>query len=180
MNMGEKVNENENEIRIKNISIFQKDINLTEIEIKDLEIGIFNYTLKYCKEMKIPLNWECIMFKNIYMNKSISIFANLKSDSYLKNINLLEKIQKKEIKPNEIATMKVEEICPEKWNKILDKHMDLVKNAYEMNMASMSDRIVCKKCKGRNVTYQEVQMRSADEPSTFLILCSTCGHRFKF
>lgn len=172
---------NDNEIREKVLEIFKRDIELEEKEIKDLEIGIFNSTIDYCKEYEIPLNWNSVMLKSIYVKKSMSLYANLKKDSYIKNEKLIEKLKMEEIKPNNVANMKKNELFPEKWEELLEKHWDKVKNSYEMsNVVSMSDNIVCKKCKSRKITYVELQTRAADENTTFYCTCTSCGYKFRF
>lgn len=162
------------------VNIFKKNLDFPEKIIKNLEIGIYNVTLEYCKKQEIPLNWESELFKNIYMNKCISLYSQLKKDSYIENKYLIHKIKNNELEAHKIAFLSNEEINPEKWSNLVTKHWDIVKNAYEQKLTSMSDSIVCKKCKGRNVTYVEVQTRSADENSTTMATCLDCGCKWKF
>tara|TARA_Y100000389_G_scaffold205110_1_gene263331 strand:+ start:12833 stop:13348 length:516 start_codon:yes stop_codon:yes gene_type:complete len=169
-----------NEKRDKVLEIFKKDLKFPEKTIKNLEIGIYNQTLDYCKIQEIPLNWDSELFTSIYMNKCISIFSQLKEGAYIENTGLIEKLKKNEVKAEEIAYLKNEDMFPEKWSELLDKHRDTVKNAYEMTMESMSDSIVCKRCKSRKVTYVEVQLRSADENSTTVATCLDCSYKWKF
>ena len=37
----------------------------------------------------------------------------------------------------------------------------------------------CFKCKGKRVTTQEIQMRSADEPMTVFVTCVECGNNWR-
>ena len=169
-----------NENRTKILEIFKKNITLSEKIIKNLEIGIYNYTLDYCKDQEIPLNWESDLFQSIYMNKCIAIYSQLHKGSYIENKGLIDKLKKNNLEAGKVAYMTNDEMFPEKWSDILGKHLNKVKNAYEINTTSMSDTIVCKKCKSRKVTYVEVQMRSADENSTTIVTCIDCNFKFKF
>ena len=56
-----------NEKRDKVLEIFKKDLKFPEKTIKNLEIGIYNQTLDYCKIQEIPLNWDSELFTSIYM-----------------------------------------------------------------------------------------------------------------
>jgi len=38
----------------------------------------------------------------------------------------------------------------------------------------------CRKCKGKNCSYSEMQTRSADEPMTTFAYCLDCGNRWRF
>ena len=46
--------------------------------------------------------------------------------------------------------------------------------------AAKSSLLKCGKCKKMNVTYNQMQTRSADEPMTTFAYCMECGHRWKF
>lgn len=171
---------NQNEIRKKVIDKYICELDFSENIVVNIEIGIFNYTIDYCKNLNIPLNWESDIFQSIYINKSISIYSLLKQDSYIENKSLIERINNNLIQPHLIASLSNEELFPEKWYDLLTKHQDKVKNAYEMNMVPMSDTIVCKKCKSRKITYVEVQTRASDEASTTMCTCLDCGCKWKF
>jgi len=43
-----------------------------------------------------------------------------------------------------------------------------------------TDLLKCGKCLNNNVTYNQLQTRSADEPMTTFCLCNECGNRWKF
>ena len=76
---------NKHPVRTKLISMFQNDLNLTEIEAKDLEIGIFNSSIDYANSLKISPSWSCELFAENYLNIAMSIYANLDKNSYIKN-----------------------------------------------------------------------------------------------
>ena len=76
------------ELRERFIDLISKNnnIDLTDIEIKDLEIGIFNWTIDFADSKQVIKNWENEQFNKIYRNKCVSILSNLDKKSYLKNI----------------------------------------------------------------------------------------------
>jgi DNA-directed RNA polymerase subunit M/transcription elongation factor TFIIS len=159
-------------------SIFET-IGLTAFQAKDMEIGIFNYTIEYANDNNIPLTWSCELFKDIYLSKARSVYANMKPDSYVKNEDLLKRILNEEMKPHDVPFLKAEGMYPEKWQAILEKEVMLSQSAYEDTQVSMTKDITCSKCKKNRITYYELQTRSADEPMTCFYRCLTCGNRWK-
>ena len=59
---------------------------------ENIEKGIYNNILDIADEKSIIKTWENDLFKNLYVNKAISIYSNLKSDSYLNNKRLMSRL----------------------------------------------------------------------------------------
>lgn len=157
---------------------FEK-LNLTEDESKDLEIGIYNYSIDYATLHRIPLSWNSMLFNEIYLSKCRSVYANLNKDTYIKNSHLLERLNEKEFSPHDIPSFTPDRVFPEAWNDIITKEMLRAKSAYETSQVSMTDQMKCGKCKKNKISYYELQTRSADEPLTTFYNCLLCGHRWK-
>ena len=146
---------------------------------RNIEKGIYNYTIELAKQKNIVRFWGNPVFKNLYLNKLISVYSNLKKNSYIGNKDLLKKVKKKEIKGEELAIMSVYDIYPENWSFLLDQKAKRDKLKYEMKQEAMTDAFKCRKCGSRDCSYYEVQTRSADEPMTQFINCLNCGCRWK-
>jgi DNA-directed RNA polymerase subunit M/transcription elongation factor TFIIS len=170
---------NKHEVRSLLIDLFKNDLKLTDIEAKDLEIGIFNSSIDYANSLKIPLSWSCDLFAENYLNIAISIYANLDKTSYVKNEKLLDRLKNKEFLPHKLPYMNCEETFPEVWSEIMEKHERKIKGAYDIKQVSMTDAIKCGKCKNNKVTYYELQTRSGDEAITQYFNCICCGHKWK-
>jgi transcription elongation factor S-II len=170
-------NDNYNEIRNKNIDIFEPL--LSKEKASKLEQSIYNYT-KYSSKMRniLPL-WTNPVFKKIYLNKSISLYSNIDKKSYISNNSLIEKIKKNKINISDIAFMSYQELFPEHWKKILDERNKRYKLMWEDKQEAMTDQFKCGRCKQRKCTYYELQTRSADEGMTTFITCLTCGNFWK-
>lgn len=160
-----------------------KIADLSPLEAKDLEIGIFNATIDYAAANRIPLSWQSDVFMEAYLAKARSVLGNLKSDTYIGNTSLITRLAGKEFMPHDIPLITRESIHPELWGPIIEKERLRSREAYEFRQASMTDHIKCITClkKGwkSKITYYELQTRSADEPMTLMIKCHTCGHRWK-
>jgi DNA-directed RNA polymerase subunit M/transcription elongation factor TFIIS len=171
---------NKHPVRTKLVTMFQTDLNLSELEAKDLEIGIFNSCIDYANSLKIPASWSCDLFSETYLNIGISIYSNLDKNSYIQNKNLIDKIKNREILPHKLPYMSYEELFPEIWKEIMEKRERKIKAAYEIKQVSMTDAIKCGKCKNNKVTYYELQTRSGDEAITQYFNCICCGHKWKY
>lgn len=158
--------------------LFEK-IGLTPLQAQDLEIGVYNYAIDYAKENNIVCSWSFELFRDIYAAKARSMFANLKPDSYIQNPQLAERLRENVFKPHEIAIMTPDVLFPERWRTIIDQELQRNKIAYEITEVSMTDKIICGKCKKNKISYYEKQIRSADEPMTAFFRCISCGHRWK-
>lgn len=171
---------NNNEIRDNfKILLKKKFTIISDIELNDLEIGIFNASIDYATLQKIQLSWTNISFQNIYINIARAIYSNLLENSYLGNNNLIIRLKDKKFLPHELAYMSKEELFPEKWTSIIEKHNRKLKEAYEIKLVSMTDSIKCGKCKNNKISYQELQTRSGDESMTIFFTCITCGHKWR-
>ena len=76
---------NKHTVRDKFKDLLINNLELTELEATDLEIGVFNSTLDYANSLRIQLSWNCPLFIESYINNARSIYANLKTDSYINN-----------------------------------------------------------------------------------------------
>jgi len=171
---------NKHQVRNKLVCMLQEELKLSEIEAKDLEIGIFNASIDYANSLKIPTSWSCDLFAETYLNIAMSIYSNLDKNSYVKNEKLMDRLKNREFLPHKLPYMSCEEIFPEIWKDILEKLERKIKGAYEIKQVSMTDQIKCGKCKNNKVTYYELQTRSGDEAITQYFNCICCGHKWKY
>jgi transcription elongation factor S-II len=157
-----------------------KMIGLEKPVAYDLEIGIFNWTIQSSLKFQICQNWNDERFANIYMSKSLSIITNLNKNSYIKNINLIERLKNKEFLPHDLPFMNNEEIFPEKWTNLIDEKIKKDNLLLSQNTpVANTDLFRCGKCKGKNCNFYEQQTRSSDEPMTSFVNCLDCGNQWK-
>jgi DNA-directed RNA polymerase subunit M/transcription elongation factor TFIIS len=170
---------NKHQVRDKFRDILTKELDLTELEATDLEIGVFNSTLDYANSLRLQLSWVCPLFMDTYINNARSVYANLKKDSYIQNSTLLGRLKNREFTPHELSYMANEDVFPDRWKHIMDKQKLKLKAAYEIKQVSMTDAIKCGKCKNNKISYYELQIRSGDENMTQFFCCISCGHKWK-
>lgn len=171
---------NKNKIREDFKELLMVNLQMSELEVSDLEIGVFNATIDYANNAKVQLSWKCQMFLEIYSNISRSIYSNIKADSYIGNDKLYDRmIHKKEFHPHMLPYMLCKDIFPERWKEIDERNQLRLKAAYEIKLVPMSDMIKCSRCKSKKVSYYELQTRSGDEASTLFMNCLICGKKWK-
>ena len=139
----------------------------------NLEIGIYNWTLKECTNKKVIKKWDNPVFVQIYLDHLRSVYFNLK------NPKLIEAINNGDLKAKDIAFMTHQELCPEKWDTLIKAKSIRDKNKFEQNLTATTDTFTCRKCKSNKCTYYQMQTRSADEPMTTFVTCIDCGNRWK-
>jgi transcription elongation factor S-II len=154
-------------IRGKLNQIFNNDKNST-----NLEKGIFNYTLKEADLQKVVKKWDNRQFVQIYLDRLRSIMSNL-------NDNIVATINDGTVKPQTVAFMTHQELCPEKWATLIEKKSKRDQQKFENNMAAATDTFTCRKCKSNKCTFYGLQTRSSDEPMTIYVTCIECGQRWK-
>lgn len=137
---------------------------------KNLEIGVFNYTINESKVKKIVKKWDNSYFVQIYIDRTRTLFYNLT------NKTLLKSILDHEIKPQQLANMTHQEMDMDKWKNMIEKKKQRDKSKTEERM--IEGAFKCKKCGSEKTSYYQMQTRSADEPMTTFVQCE-CGNRWK-
>lgn len=114
-----------------------------------------------------------------YKNRLRSRVANLGD---LKNPYLRLNVLRGDISPERIAKMTAEEMASDELKKQREQFTKEAINDHQMTLTSgtKTSEIKCPACKKFNVTYNQVQTRSADEPMTTFCYCNECGKRWKF
>ena len=164
--------------RNKYVILVDKVVNNNLLSRK-IEQSIYNKTIQDAIHNDIYKSWKNPYFKKLYLSKMISIYSNLKSDSYIKNTEILSKLKNNQLKAENIGNYTSYDLYPEAWKELLDKKSKQDKLKYELKPKAMTDMFTCHKCGSRSCSYYEVQTRSADEPMTQFINCLDCGNRWK-
>lgn len=155
------------------------NVGLNETETKDLEIGIYNWSIRFADTNNIRKKWTETLFRKIYIQKARSMIDNLNTDSYIGNKRLLNRLRDNEFKPHDLPNKNMTSIFPENWTTILDKMMKQEDNFHNSKQVAKTDLFKCGKCKKRECSYYELQISSADESSTIFVTCLNCGNRWR-
>ena len=142
---------------------------------KQIEEGIYNHALKSIKnEFQVEDPWTNKVFVRDYSTNARKIIANLFINK--NSTELLKKIDEGHIKPEELADMHHKELYPEMW---LKYKKEVISDDVEPGPDYVG-MFKCRKCKSNRTTYNQMQLRSSDEPMTTFVFCYNCSNRWKF
>lgn len=139
----------------------------------NLEKAIFNYCIKEAITRRIVKKWENPQFVQLYLDRSRTIFANLKSSK------IKEELKTGEITPQQFGFMTHQEMKPEHWSEYLTAKSKRDALKYTNTVQASTDLFTCRKCKSKKCTYYELQTRSADEPTSIFVQCIDCGKSWR-
>lgn len=182
--MTQNYREISNQILKTNISVLDESI------LIKLEKGIYNWCIDYAEEKNIIKSWSDKRFASIYLNKCRQLLSYLydkdqtdKTDKTDQNNddreNLIEQLKSGSIDPLKFASMRPYELMPNKYAEFIEfkaKKFDTIMNHRQ---TAKTDQFKCGKCKKRECSYYELQVRSADESMTVFVSCLNCGHRWR-
>lgn len=148
----------------------------------EFELALLRSVADLATKEDIDKDWGNKIFWNLYRNKAVSLYENLRGkDSYVQNSELwLDKLKSGEISCQAFVDMTAMDICPQRWKSMIDKIIETEKKLYsKADMASIV--IWCSGCKKKSkCTYYQMQTRSADEPMTTFVTCLECDKKWKF
>jgi transcription elongation factor S-II len=166
--------------KIDNPEVFRKNIRAklqqlldSEKKANNLEIGVYNYSLKEANDRKVVKKWDNPFYIQIYLDRLRSIHINLE------NKTLLQLVKSGSISPKNLAYMTHQEMQPDKWEALIQLKIKRDKSKYDTQIEAMTDTFKCRKCKSNKCSYYQLQTRSADEPATTYVSCIECGNRWK-
>ena len=81
---------------------------------KNIEIGVYNYSLEEASHRDIMKKWENPYFVMIYERKLISLLNNLGEES------VQSLLKSKKIKAQDLASLTHQELKPQRWNELLE------------------------------------------------------------
>lgn len=160
---------------------FQELIGNEDI-VKELEDSILHAVSDESIKEGIEVDWGNRIFWNMYRNRTISLFENLRGkDSYVQNSeNWLEKLKNSEISPRSFVQLNSAELCPARWKDVVNRVIESEKKLYSKS-ESASIMMWCSGCKKKTkCDYYQMQTRSADEPMTTFVTCLECDRQWKF
>lgn len=160
-------------------TLLQTAAKLDAARASNLELGIYNWTIEFATKKSIVKNWACKNFMHAYQDKARSMIANIDASSYIANTRLATRIDEGEFAPRELPFMANDRVFPELWEETVDRKLKREQTAYEETSVASTELYKCGRCKKNKCKYTERQMRSCDEPTTVLLLCLNCGHRWK-
>jgi DNA-directed RNA polymerase subunit M/transcription elongation factor TFIIS len=151
---------------------------LSKVEIRFLEVAIFNGTIRAAAQRHIALAWYH-PFEDLYKMYAKHIVANFHPNSYVGNSELFARFKEGSIAISDLCGMDSYQLFEERWRESFVQQQQREKRQLEGNRAMATDRFTCTRCWKKECTYYEMQTRSADEPMTIFITCLNCGKHWR-
>ena len=129
----------------------------------NIEKSIYNWAIAHATELNIDANWTNDSFTHMYIQRAMDVLH------HLKEYNIDEKIDNKEIVSKDVGFLKHKMYNEQRWVPVV----------YETDETDKEGIFKCKKCHSKKTTYYSLQTRSADEPMTNFITCLVCQNRWK-
>ncbi len=148
---------------------------------RNFELEMLQATNTTAIKEGVEVDWGNRVFWNMYRNKAISLYENLKGmDSYVGNKeNWLQKLKNGEITIHQFVDMNAFDMCPSRWKETIEKIIETEKKLYSKSDAA-SIFMWCSSCKKKSkCDYYQMQTRSADEPMTTFVTCLECDKKWK-
>lgn len=160
-------------------------IGLSEEVMLNIEKGVYNWAINFSEKKHIIKSWNDSRFMQVYINKARSVLTLLVEDSYISTIDesdgktIYTKVKNGEFLAYDLAFMKPYELIPNKWEEYINKKHKKDDNICNSRQIAKTDQFKCGKCKKRECSYYELQVRSADESSTIFVTCLNCSNRWR-
>jgi DNA-directed RNA polymerase subunit M/transcription elongation factor TFIIS len=167
-------------IREKVVENF-KELFESEEFAREFETEMLHVTNALAIKEGVEVDWGNRVFWNMYRNKAISLYENLKGmDSYVENKeNWLTKLKNKDLTIHQFVDMNAFDMCPSRWKATIEKIIETEKKLYSKSDAA-SIFMWCSSCKKKSkCDYYQMQTRSADEPMTTFVTCLECDRKWK-
>jgi transcription elongation factor S-II len=146
----------------------------------NIEKSIFNWAIKRASAAGDAASWESKVFKETYKNRLRTILWHINNPE----VDLMKRLAEKKFKSIEIVNMCPDQLWPngpygkaKEAKRVHDAHIQAVNNEEKESYVGM---FKCGKCKSMKTTYYQMQTRSADEPMTTFVTCTSCNNRWKF
>ena len=160
----------------KNIDRAQNIIDFSNIlnDIKkaiSLEKGIFEFALIHT----FMNNFQQKFVISVYLDKINEIKNNINGNEKINNQTLKQSILNGEIRPELVSFLSPQQMHPKRWAEIMS--IRKFREDKENNMAT-TDLYKCRKCGERKSKVSQLQIRSADEPTSTFVTCLVCYNTF--
>ena len=136
-----------------------------------LEKGIFEFALIHT----FLNNFQQKFVISVYLDKVLEIKNNLNGNVKIDNQTLKPAIINGEIRPELVSFLSPQQMHPKRWADILS--IKKYREDKENNIAT-TDLYKCRKCGERKAKISQLQIRSADEPTSTFVTCLVCYNTF--
>jgi DNA-directed RNA polymerase subunit M/transcription elongation factor TFIIS len=145
----------------------------------NLEMSILISAMHDATDKSVLKHFDNELFGVCYASAFRRFMSNLSRESYVKNTQVLTKLENKDLSIDNLAEMTIQEFAPTLYAGLRERQSLREQQQLEGNKAMATDMFKCGRCHKRETTFYELQTRSADEPMTKFITCLNCGNHWR-
>lgn len=162
----------------KRAKICQRLLKIAEFEGRDELVIQCEECLYQAIKNKTKGDFPESDFERAYVDRAMTVIRNLDSTSSVGNHWLANQVVSGEISPEQLADMDAKDFYPDKWEHFREARRKQIQTESQQKEVT-TDLFKCNKCKKRQCTYYQLQIRSSDEPMTTFITCTSCGAKWQ-
>lgn len=145
-----------------------------------LERELYNEALRLSMMQGINRAWKDDNFVALYSARASTLYTHLDPDSPIVQTHgdeLAQRLLKGHVQCADIARLSAQDLCAEAFRN--EKTLAHIRSQQKVELKVSSWWVCPNRCKIRACTYQEVQVRSLDEPANIYCVCTQCGISFR-
>lgn len=143
----------------------------------NMEKGVFNWTVGFCRDICTPRAWDNPVFKKKYRFKVRDVLFNITNTH---NQEFVQNVCSGHVKSSKVAFMSSYDIHPSLVKPIFDK-LEQRNLRFLMDQKELHETkgmFTCEQCHSKSTTFFSLQTRGADEPMTNFVRCISCNARW--
>jgi DNA-directed RNA polymerase subunit M/transcription elongation factor TFIIS len=143
--------------------------------LMEIENSCLNEAIRKSREEDMRRTWDDKNFVNLYHGVCYLFAMNLDNEVNANANKLMNLIVHGYFPIHNIASMSCKELCPEKYESILER---IKRRNAAKHVIRTSSLYTCGRCKSKTTISEGKQTRSLDEPLTYFITCVNCGNNW--
>ncbi len=140
-----------------------------------IEKSCYDDAIETAEQELLHPDFDCPQFEHLYRTKIMRITKNLDLNSEVGDDYFATSLLDGTIDPTTVSKLDNKDLSPARNEKLLEQLNIRMNQHITLKTSSI---YTCCKCKRKETTIKSIQMRSLDEPSTLVIQCTFCGHKW--
>lgn len=155
--------------------LIDSDINDHAPLVLDIERSCFQDAVAIAEQELLQVGFEHRQFEQLYRSRVMRITKNLDSNSEVGDEYLAMALLSGAISAGTVSQLAARDLSPDRNEALFEQLSSRLRQKLSVKTSSLYK---CRQCGHRETTVRSIQMRSLDEPSTLIITCQFCGHKW--
>lgn len=143
--------------------------------IISIEKSCYDDSITISEQELLTGTFNCVQFVHLYRTRVMRITKNMDETSEVHDNYLVNGLMNGTIDPTTVSQLENKDLSPRKNLAMLEELNTRMNQEITLKTSSI---YTCRKCHRNKTTITSQQMRSLDEPSTLVITCVFCHHKW--